>query len=116
MYTARTMKRWVFTEHDKRLPVWWTWRIDGDDGSIAQVSGGFATYGDTVVDAIRNGYRPCDDYCVLETAQAVVHFGQGKRAVSAAKSTRRLSERRVVPGKNRLKVAAAGKSPARPGR
>jgi hypothetical protein len=103
------MKRWCFTERDKRLPVWWTWRVDGDDGGITQVSEGFATYGEAVLDAIRKGYRPCEDRCVLETRHAVVHFGPGKRAVSVIKP----GTRRADLGKNRSsKVAAAGNSPA----
>lgn len=107
------MKRWCFTEHEKRPPVWWSWRAYSAEGAVEHVSDGFKTYGAAVVDAIRNGFRPSDDHWIVETAQAVVHFAHGRHAVSISmpgKAPARRTSNAAVPVKDhRLPAATAGK-------
>ena len=85
------MQRWHFTEHDKRPPVWWTWRVCSPDGKIEHVSDAFRSYGAAVADAISNGFRPRDDQWVVETSQALVHVGRGEHSVSTRVSRTRRS-------------------------
>jgi hypothetical protein len=73
--------RWHFKEYRELNAKRWTWRVLTMDGSIERTSGEFKDYGAAMHDAIVNGFRPNEDYWIVETRYFITHFKAGQKSV-----------------------------------